>query len=94
MTSKSNKTTKARSSLPPNLLAAARIQRLLEPFAIETKRTILHFLHQSIEEEFYASSRAQLTALGIQQTNGLEDRISQTNGDGHGTGIQVNKRPD
>ena len=48
------------------MLAAARIQRLLEPFTIETKRTILHFLHQSIEEEFQQNQRVALTELGQQ----------------------------
>lgn len=75
MTTKSPK--QSRSSLPPNLLAAARIQRLLEPFTIETKRTILHFIHQSIEEAFQADARVQLTQLGMQATNNADWRNQQ-----------------
>jgi hypothetical protein len=38
-------------SLPPNLLVAGRVQRLLSPLPLETQRTILEFTLKCLEEE-------------------------------------------
>lgn len=37
-------------SLPPNVLAIARIQRLLTEFPLETQKTILEFTLKCLEE--------------------------------------------
>jgi len=38
-------------SLPPNILVASRIQRLLSELPLETQRTILEFTLKCLEEE-------------------------------------------
>lgn len=49
--------TKSRS-LPPNVLAIARIQRLLTEFPLETQKTILEFTLKCLEEQTVASTEA------------------------------------
>lgn len=67
-------TTKAKKSrsLHPSLLVASRIQRLLEPLTIESRRTVLHFVHQSVEESFQEEQRVALTELGQQASMDFE----------------------
>ena len=38
-------------SLPANVLAISRIQRILSEFPLETRKTILEFVLKSAEEE-------------------------------------------
>lgn len=54
-------TTKASRSLPPNVLAIARIQRLLTEFPLETQRTILEFTLRSLEEAHMMAQMAGST---------------------------------
>lgn len=48
----------------PNILTASRILRELDKHTIEARRTILHFVHQSVEETFQEEQRVTLTELG------------------------------
>lgn len=45
-------------SLPPNVLAIARIQRLLTEFPLETQKTILEFTLKCLEERQVEGSEA------------------------------------
>lgn len=52
-------------SLPPNVLAIARIQRLLTEFPPESQRTILEFTLRCVEESMVAlTEAAPTTAAG------------------------------
>ena len=44
------KTPKTRAATPPNILIAARIQRLLSALPVETQRSILEFTLRCLEE--------------------------------------------
>ncbi len=44
-------TTKSSRTLPPNILVAARVQRLLSPLPLETQRTVLEFTLKCLEEQ-------------------------------------------
>lgn len=64
-------------SLPPNVLIASRIMKQLESLPIESQRTILHFVHQSVEEGFQQSQRIALTELGNQAAVAAQGRMHQ-----------------
>ena len=68
--------TKTRS-LPPNILTASRILRELDKHTIEARRTILHFVHQSVEETFVEEQRVGLSELGEQQASAARQRMLQ-----------------
>lgn len=57
-------TTKSRS-LPPNILVASRVQRLLTPLPVESQRTVLEFVMRSLEEG-EPSPQYRLTAMAEQ----------------------------
>jgi hypothetical protein len=63
-------------SLPPNILTASRILRELEKHSIEARRTILHFVHQSVEETFQEEQRVGLSELGDRAAADARSRMN------------------
>ena len=72
-------TTKSRS-LPPNLLVASRIQRLLSPLPLEAKSRVLGFLLSEVQEEIHAQYKAEMNAVPLPP--GMNFGVSGAGGNG------------
>lgn len=67
----------SKRALHPSLKTAHQILRLLEPLTIEARRTVLHFVHQSVEESFQEECRVGLTEAGLKVAAEAQARMLQ-----------------